>query len=303
LAGVPLADAATDTLPEALGFEIDDDLALLGVPHPSGFTVVTRSGLTVAPRVLESDSVNRDGSISSTITGFTSVLTGTRTVPTVDGDVDATLASFTPSFVGEFGFRHYFNISYSLTPTWVVYEQPANFGAVTPTLSGFTASYAGYSLPPDSTQGSISTTLSGFTPAFTGTLTAPPSYAGAVSCDISAFAVGLAGSALPPSGFLGSVDLTLDGFTSDISGTFSVFTTDGAWASTLGDFALSYEGQFISASTNNGTWQSDLGGFDFALNGVGPLSITLTSRQATLDAKERHRMFVSGKRTRKFEAE
>ena len=300
LANVPLAGADTDVPADALNLEVDDDFALLGMPHPVGFTVVTRSGLTIAPRILESDSVNRDGTVTPTLSTFAFDFDGTVTNPSIDGALSATLSGFTPSFVGEFGFRHYLDISYSITPTWVVLEQPARFGDIDATLGGFTVAYTGYALPPDSTQGSLSPTLSAFTADFDGTYTAPPSYDGRVSLDIAAFSTDFDGSAVPPLGIVGALSTTLDGFTTDFDGTFAVFSTDGAWASTLSDFTLSIQGQFIDASTNNGAFQTTMDGFDCGFTGVGPLSITLTAKEATFLAARRPRDFVARRRKRDF---
>jgi hypothetical protein len=268
LANVPLANAATDTNPAALSFEVDDDFALLYMPHPVGWTVVTRSGLTVAPRVLESDSINRDGDLVPTLSGFTPSFTGTFVAGGIDGDLDATISGFSASFTGTFAYRHYFNIGYSVTPTWVVYAQPAAFGDVDITIGGFVPSVTGTALPPNSTTGSISSTMSGFTPDFDGTFTSASTFTGSLSADIESFVTSYRGTAVPTNSSIGEISTTISGFTNSFTGTFAVWNTDGDMTFTLGAFNLSIEGAFIDASAIYGFVDSTLSSFSFDLDGT-----------------------------------
>ena len=124
---------------EPVAWDYDEMMTLVATPLPdTGFDVTTRYAVANVPAVNLADGINRDGSVTPTLSGFTVDFDGTITIPTFDGSVSATLSGFTPSFVGEFGFRHYFDISYSITPTWVVLEQPARFGDIGATLGGFT---------------------------------------------------------------------------------------------------------------------------------------------------------------------
>lgn len=244
-----------------LKWDYDEDLTLTITPLPdTGFDVTTRYAIANVPAVALSDSIDRQGSVESTISGLTTSLAGSFVKASVDGDVSATLSGFTSSLVGAFQFRHYFDIGYSITPTWVVYEQPANFGDIDVTPASFVFSATGYSLPPDSTQGSIDLTLSGFTGGLTGTHTSASSFDGDLQLDIEVFTTTLAGTAFE-TGTTGASNVTLSGFTPSFDGTSALWNTDGAFSNTLDDFTLTIEGAFIDASAIFGVVDAVLSGF------------------------------------------
>ena len=212
-----------------LAWDYDETLTLTITPEPSGFDVTTRYAIANVPAVGLTDSINRDGDLVSTLSGFTTDFDGTvdNSSATFDGDIATTLDAFSTVLSGTFVFRHYFDIAYSVTPTWIVTEQPAGYGDLNVTLGGFTTGFVGEFLPVDSTQGQLSAGLSAFSIDFDGTLTAPQSFDGSAQIDIASFNSAMLGTVFE-SGTTGFASLQIGAFNSDFDGTFEVWNTDGA---------------------------------------------------------------------------
>lgn len=272
LANVPAASDIAVFTP--LAWPRRDGLAIHYIPDPAeGFTVITRSAIGYAPRIGESDSINRDGSVTATLADVSADLDGTITIPTVDGSFAVTLDDVTGAFAGTFAFRHFFDISYSVTPTWVVNEQPANFGDVTVTVGAVSASLTGFSLPPDSTQGRIEAVLEGATADLDGTFVVAPGRDGLISGSMNNALAGLSGSFVPSGGALGLITANVDGITADFDGTSASFSTDGAIARTIDEVVTSWQGQFIDASAINGRISSQVDSVSVAFSGTSVLPV------------------------------
>lgn len=257
----------------ALEFTQAEALSLQGIPDgDSGLTYTTRAAIGHVAAIGFSDSTSRDGAVDATLDSFTPDFDGTITIPAFDGDLTVTIGDFAVSFVADFAYRHWFEASYALTPTWVATEHPARFGDVAITLSGFSTSIEGYALPPDSTQGALTPTMSGFTPALAGTYTAPQSYDGSVSLDIETFAGVFLGTSIPDTGVLGAFAVSLDEYTTAFSGTFEVWNTDGDLTPSVSAFTVSIEGAFIDASAVSGLVTSTMSSFTPSF--VGALGVS-----------------------------
>lgn len=265
LVGAPVS---SNTLATQYAWTNTDRLALLHIPDPANnLAVIARSALAEAPLIGANDSIDRDGALSVALGGFVADLDGTNVIPAFDGSLTTTIGGFSASLVGDVIYRHFFDISYAVTPTWVVTELPANFGDVDVTLGGFTASLTGFSLPPDSTQGRIDITLGGFVSDLDGTVALPPSFDGNIGVDIASFSASLSGSSVPAGGVVGSLPVTLGGFTAALSGTSASFSADGQIGVALSGFGAGFQGQFIDASANNGLVSGNLGGFSVIFRG------------------------------------
>lgn len=297
--------SGTFTAPVAATWSYADRLAVHYIAEPSaGFTNQTR--LTIggvpgsAPTVATDD---RDGQVSFTLSGFATELQGTTTPPQYEGDLVSTISTFVVSFVGENLYTHFFDISYSVTPTWVVYEQPARFGDVDVTIGAFSTSLDGYALPPDSTQGVVNAALSTFVADLDGSFTPAPAKDGDVSLNIEVFGTSFRGSFAAAGGVIGALQPTLSGFTADLTGTFEQWNTDGDITSSMESFSTSLRGAFIPAGAISGDIGIALGAFTVDFDGLGPLSISLTAKEATYYAPRRNRVFMASQRNRVFIAD
>lgn len=282
---VHVSNASDLYVSSGLQWDYDESLTLLSIPHPAGFDITTRYALANVPAIGLSDSINRDGALTPTIDGFVPAFDGTITIPGVDGDIVTTLAGFTTSLVGAFQYRHYFDIAYSVTPTWVVREQPARFGDMTPTVGGFTVAYEGYSLPPDSTQGSLGLSLSGFAIDLDGTYTVPPTFTGDIGLDVEAFTTVFEGTVFT-SGTTGVIDTGPDGFTTEFSGTFAKWSTDGDISLSLDVFTVDIDGQYTSSDATFGLIDVNVDGFQGLVRGSVLLPEDISKAVMRLDESE-----------------
>ena len=283
LGGFTVDFDGTFTPYQALELDYDEALSFHAIPEPASLDVTRRYALGQVPSIGFSDSIDRDGLIDTTLSGFAVDFDGTITTPGVDGDLNTTLDAFSASFTGAFQYRHYFDVSFSVTPTWVVWEQPANFGDIDITLGGFTTAFEGYALPPDSTQGRITTVISGFSVDFDGAYTAPPTFDGDIGLDIESFVTNFLGTSFA-SGTTGAVDLTLDSFTPRLRGTFEVWNTDGAFNSTLDGFVVLIDGQFTDSDATQGLINSNISGFITNLSGTSVLPADIDVFTAKIDS-------------------
>ena len=264
-AGVP---AASDlTIPYS--WTQADRYALYYLPDPdSGFTYLTRSAIGYSPSAGQSDNPDRDGVILATLGGLSVDFDGTFTLPTFDGSIATTLSGVSVSLQGSFGYRHYFEIEYSVTPTWVVREQPARFGDVAVTLEGLSAVYRGLALPPDSTSGQVAMSLSGLSADLDGTFTVAPARSGDIDITFSSLNTLLQGAAVPPTGYVGNVDVNLAGLTLNFDGTAVPWNTGGSMTVTLEPLTVDMDGQFIDAGANAGAFALNLGGLSVQMQGT-----------------------------------
>ena len=123
LTNVPAASYLEDEAPQL--WDYDETLTLAFTPLPTGFDVTTRYAMAGVPAVNLSDSIDRDGSVTSTISTFSVDFDGTRTIVGLDGDISATMSDFSASFTGEYTTRLYFDIEYSVTPSFTFAFLPA----------------------------------------------------------------------------------------------------------------------------------------------------------------------------------
>jgi len=281
----------------------EDRYAIHYIPDPDqGFITITRSAIGTSPWLDFPESTDRDGDIDAVMSGFAADFDGTvdNTSASRDGDLTTTVAGFAASIVGDFVYRHYFDIAYSVTPTWTVTEQPANFGDVDITLGGYSTAFVGFAIPPDSTQGLISSVMSGFSPDFDGTVTLPPSFDGDIQADIEAFGVTLTGTATPAGSFLGQIDTTLGGYSLAFTGDFAVWNTDGDIGFTLGQFSPTLAGQFIPAGAITGELMSDIGSFGVSITGSFITDVGIERIKMVVDTDDTARMKVDTDATAKM---
>jgi len=269
-------------------WDYDESLTLSSIPHPAQFDVTTRYALMGVPAVGLTDSIDRDGLIDASLDAVTADFDGTVVNIGIDGDIAVVLDAVTASFVGAFEYRHYLDIEYSITPTWVVTEIPANFGDIDVTLDGITAALTGYTLPPDSTQGLISASLDDATAALDGTFVVAPTFSGDISASLGNVTAGLMGSVLPPGGSLGLISATLDGVTGEFSGSFITWSTDGDISSTLDGVSVGIRGQFIGAGAIVGIISATLDDSTVLLTGsvVLPSSVLTAGTMIVEDTSE-----------------
>ena len=258
LGGLTVSFTGTFTPYVGLQLDYDEALSFVAIPEPSDLDVTKRYAIANVPTIGLADSIDRDGLLSATLGSVTVDFDGTVSTPAYDGAIDATLGGLTASFVGEFTFRHYFDVGFAIVPTWVVTEQPARFGDISVTLGGLTTSFTGFALPPDSTQGAMSAALSGLTIDFDGTYTAPPTFTGRTSLDLSGLTASLRGSFVPLGGTGGAMGLQLDGLSTAFQGTFEKWNTDGTANLALGPITVHIEGQFADSDATFGVLQATL---------------------------------------------
>lgn len=243
-------------------YSFSDRLAFVYLADPTvGFDYDARLSLGGAPGASPTTGNNRQGKVSTTLAAFTADLDGTAAPPLYEGELAPTLGTFVVEFLGENLYTHFFDISYSVTPTWVVYEQPARFGDVDITIGAFTSNLDGYALPPDSTQGLLTSGIAAFSTDFDGSFTPAPSRDGDIQLDVEVFSTSMRGTATPAGGVIGRVQPQIAAFSTDFDGTFEAWSTDGDLAFTLGSVVVSGRGQFIDASAISGDIDIAMGAF------------------------------------------
>ena len=271
----------------SLSFNAKQRASVYGMGWP-GIDADVRSGLAAIP---SNQSVGEER-LGLELDSFTVAFLGEFTGTERDGAVALTLGEFSPSFVGEHYYNHFFDITYGIVPTWVAHELPPNAGAIDVTLAGFTASFEGLALPPGAIDGDLAIVVGSFTLDFDGEFTAPASTDGELGLDIEVFGISLQGSAVPPDSALGSFDLTLAEFTGSFAGTFEPPVADGALELTFAEFTVSYRGQFIDAAAVNGRITGILNAFSIGLLGThvaqdSIIGATASSRDIRMTASSR----------------
>ncbi len=284
LAGVNIGSTDLSSF-TPLTLDYDEALSFHSIPEPSDLDVTKRYALAAVPAIGLSDSTSRDGDIDTTISAFVADFDGTVVNPTIDGDILSVLSSFGSALSGSFQYRHYFDIEYSVTPTWVVWEQPANFGDVTTTLGAFTCALTGYALPPDSTQGRVETALDAFTADLDGTFEVAPARDGQILVNINNFTNNITGSFFV-TGVAGEINSVLSGFDSGLSGTFAVWNTDGALGNAVGSFASLVQGQYVSSGSTIGTIESVISAFSSGFTGTSVVPADIDSAIMRVDSTE-----------------
>lgn len=249
LAGV----ANSSDLAFIVPWDYDESLTLTFTPlGTTGFDVTTRYAIAGVAAVGLGDSINRDGVVAATLATFAPDLDGTSVLPTFEGDIAVTLAGFSASFTAEFQNRLYFDVGYSITPAFIIHEQPARFGDLSATLAGFSLVASGSVLPPGAIDGQANLSVAAFSTGLTGTFTAAPARDGNIGLDIEVFGVSLAGVSTPAQSNIGFVAATVDALSTNFDGTFAPWTTDGVILVAVDAFSVSMEGAVISAGANVG---------------------------------------------------
>ena len=280
LGGVTADFDGTYTAPPAVSWDLSDRLSMHLIPSPVDGLDNEQVHHTIGgvPFVIAGVTAI-EGAMSPTLGSIVVDFDGTHTAPVTAGLITATLGSPAVSFVGENVYIQFFDIEYSLTPTWVTHEIPANFGDIVATLGGLTASLSGFSLPPDSTQGRIETTAGGLSAALAGAFTVAPGRDGDIGASLASISVGFQGSFVPAGGFLGLIDAALGSVALDFAGTAEPWQTDGRSALSLDGLSITFDGQFIDAGARIGLIVSTVGNPTMALTGT-----YLTSAEADCTA-------------------
>lgn len=245
-----------------------DRLRVQHVPKPGLQTIFNRYAYATSFN-FEGEgtaSDNRDGRISSTLGALTASFRGSLFVPLFQGNIAANLGALTASFRGTAYVDHFFDVEYSVTPTYEFSVMPQRSGQILATLGSLTASLRGVALPPDSTDGRIVAALGALTASLRGTHTLPPGRSGRIHADLAELVVAFRGASVPPQGVVGGINATLGSLVASFVGsTLTLF--DGRISATLGPLTSSLHGAAFEPGTIVGLINAELGPLSVLLQG------------------------------------
>jgi hypothetical protein len=256
------------TSPPPPGWLQSDRWGVEGIPTPGDISQRDRWVISEA-FLFEGDNIDTLGAVSVVLGSLAADLQGAFSAVAVrNGNLEPTLGALDATFVSQSYYDLWYDISWSLTPTFTLQVLPKRDGVVTPTLGGLVTSVLGTVLPPDSTTGAIEGALSSLDASFAGSFTLAAARDGNIHIDLGSMLPQLRGSFVAFGGALGSISATLGSLSADFLGVVTTSESDGDFQIQLGALQPSWYGQSFDAGTIVGFIPGQLGSLSASFRGL-----------------------------------